>query len=533
MPTIITYNGENPFLFDGEQYSPYIGQDIQINQLDQRLNSLETYVITGEVYNCDGFDKLLEYQQQIIEKFGTDFRTLSIEESGEQIWKRDFCKIISINFPQNRYSSILPFSITLESYSKDFFKLNYHIINPSDSWSFQENKNKTLNTTRTISAKGLRDNKSAIENAKNFVLAQKEINKISATFICQEYNLCLQSVSESINRFTGEYSLTENYISDINKKSDHILRYSVSQNKGENGIEEVSISGQIQGCKNSDFQNVRNFYKTLNIFSLAYKDYSVDGDKYLNPNPVVESVSENEKDRIIDFSYSFDNLNESNINIKLSVSIDESIDSISATVIGEISAKQKHNVTWQQIKSKYDSFNAFPFAQQVFDSYVSFFNNKGTLYSSISTKTKTEKQFNKTISFSYTYTNNLTNEDGIFKNFSSKISITPALNKFSEKVFIDSKIGIMNLGYYNRVVLSISGSATAKKGKESSAKAAIESKLQNLFLKFGKTNKSVVESKNIDSSFDLKNWSFSASWSFENSLITDSNYKTLNVSAYV
>lgn len=534
MATIIKYNGGNPFLFDGEQYSPTISQDVVITQLDQRFNSVETYSINGEIHACQGFNKLLEYQKQIINGFNADFKTLEIEESGQTIFQRDFCKILSINFPQNRYSAILPFSITLESYPKDFFKSSYYIQNPADSWSFSENKNKTLEVSRTISAKGIRDNKSAIENAKNFVLAQKEINKLSPTFICKEYNLCLQSVSESINRFTGEYSLTQSYIADINKKSNYILRYSVDQSDAGNGIIEVTLSGDIKGCKNTSFSELRNYFVTLSPFSLAYETFTLDGAKYLNPNQITESITENEKDRVINFSYTFNNQQVNNVFVKLSVSINESTSDISATVSGEIRANKKYKVSWQEIKNTYKSFSAFPYAQAVFNNYVSLFNNKGSLYSSIISKSKTENEFVKRIDFSYTYSNNKTNEDGIFKNFNSSINIIPAINKFSENIFIDSQIGITNLGYYNRCRITISGSATSKKSiSPSVVKNEIELKAANLFSKYGKLTNSFLESKSIENGFDNKNWSFNFSWSFDNNRIHNSDYKTINVSSYV
>lgn len=452
----------------------------------------------------------------------------------EEVWSRDFCKVLSINFPENNYSSILPFSITLECYPKDFFKSNYYVINPVDSWVFTENKNQTLNVTRQIGAKGLRDGKQGIENAKSFVLAQKEINKISPTFLCRDYNLCLENSSETINRITGEYSLNQSFIADINKKTTNILRYTVDESDSGDGIVSVSISGDLKGCKNLNFEQLRTEFNTLSIFSLANQVYNIDGSKYLNPNPISESISENEKDRVINFNYTFDNQQKSNIYVKFSVAIDESLESIKTTVYGEIKGNKKYKVTFQEIQDKYNTFNPFPYALDVFNTYVSIFNNKGVLYPNIIQKSKTEIPFNKAIKFSYTYTNNKTNEDNIFKNFNSSASITPATNKFAEKTYIDNKILVVNLNSYNRCNISISGSATSKKGvSKATVISNIESKVLNLFNEYGKPTRAVLESKNIKNSFDDKNWNYSFSWSFENSVIHNTDYTTVNVSSYI
>jgi len=452
----------------------------------------------------------------------------------EEVWSRDFCKVLSINFPENNYSSILPFSITLECYPKDFFKSNYYVINPVDSWVFTENKNQTLNVTRQIGAKGLRDGKQGIENAKSFVLAQKEINKISPTFLCRDYNLCLENSSETINRITGEYSLNQSFIADINKKTTNILRYTVDESDSGDGIVSVSISGDLKGCKNLNFEQLRTEFNTLSIFSLANQVYNIDGSKYLNPNPISESISENEKDRVINFNYTFDNQQKSNIYVKFSVAIDESLESIKTTVYGEIKGNKKYKVTFQEIQDKYNTFNPFPYALDVFNTYVSIFNNKGVLYPNIIQKSKTEIPFNKAIKFSYTYKNNKTNEDNIFKNFNSSASITPATNKFAEKTYIDNKILVVNLNSYNRCNISISGSATSKKGvSKATVISNIESKVLNLFNEYGKPTREVLESKNIKNSFDDKNWNYSFSWSFENSVIHNTDYTTVNVSSYI
>ena len=452
----------------------------------------------------------------------------------EEVWSRDFCKVLSINFPENNYSSILPFSITLECYPKDFFKSNYYVINPVDSWVFTENKNQTLNVTRQIGAKGLRDGKQGIENAKSFVLAQKEINKISPTFLCRDYNLCLENSSETINRITGEYSLNQSFIADINKKTTNILRYTVDESDSGDGIVSVSISGDLKGCKNLNFEQLRTEFNTLSIFSLANQVYNIDGSKYLNPNPISESISENEKDRVINFNYTFDNQQKSNIYVKFSVAIDESLESIKSTVYGEIKGNKKYKVTFQEIQDKYNTFNPFPYALDVFNTYVSIFNNKGVLYPNIIQKSKTEIPFNKAIKFSYTYKNNKTNEDNIFKNFNSSASITPATNKFAEKTYIDNKILVVNLNSYNRCNISISGSATSKKGvSKATVISNIESKVLNLFNEYGKPTRAVLESKNIKNSFDDKNWNYSFSWSFENSVIHNTDYTTVNVSSYI
>ena len=71
-----------------------------------------------------GYDKLVNYEDQIIENFHGQFEPFVIVEDGEVIFARDYVKVESINFDTNKHSKIVDYSIDLTAtYSIVFFFL--------------------------------------------------------------------------------------------------------------------------------------------------------------------------------------------------------------------------------------------------------------------------------------------------------------------------------------------------------------------------------------------------------------------------
>jgi hypothetical protein len=80
------------------------------------------------------------------------------------------CRVNNITFEGGNYSTLVDYSIAIDSYDETLFSGTYGVIEPSDTISIQENSMGQISLSHDISARGFAtDDKSAIQNAKDFV----------------------------------------------------------------------------------------------------------------------------------------------------------------------------------------------------------------------------------------------------------------------------------------------------------------------------------------------------------------------------
>jgi hypothetical protein len=107
----------------------------------------------------------------------------------------------------------LKYTVKLKAY--DVFSKD-NVIDPSDSYSFTENEDGSVNVAHKVSAKGVKTNTStAFDNAVSFVnqyvgVDHYSTNACSPLFL-QNGDPILLNQSESSDRLAGMYSITENY----------------------------------------------------------------------------------------------------------------------------------------------------------------------------------------------------------------------------------------------------------------------------------------------------------------------------------
>ncbi len=328
----------------------YLGGEVWATKANVSLNGQIALLPKREKASGNNYEKLSAKRDQIAKEFagglGKSFQDFKVIGHGTSFILNN-CSITGVSFDSSRYVGIVNYNISLSGYldektsGKSFYKTNYGVSSPVDSWAYSESAGiGTL--AHTISATGYNSKKSTNYNAflkaKDFVDSRKGLtNQISSLFISNAHpktgssdSLILTSVSETADRLTGSYGITENYSFATNKSSvaagkevglpnpqtNKILTtYSIafSEEHGSDFVQ-VTISGEVTGSKISSvsWEDVRSDFKSIKFYELANKAYLNHIERTgvnleLNDSPVTFSISPNEEAKKIGFSLVYDN----------------------------------------------------------------------------------------------------------------------------------------------------------------------------------------------------------------------------------
>lgn len=311
---------------------------------------------------------LFQAQNSLLNGFGTDFQTLVIKDTdgGDDIVYNGYnCIVRGINFDESPYKGLLPYSIDIDAYNEDYWNSvasnAMGVLDPEDSYDFdQDPEDEIVKISHTVSARGFNTSSSpnALHNAKTFVHGRTgykfdtyvglpkfiEVGTCGSAGTAGEqccFIPVLKTQSESIDRISSTYSVTETYEADPSGCSGIILRYSTSL---ESGINDDFVRGTIDAeathSKTGDWEDLRTYFQGINFLDLLKDDTEF---TTFNPVPITLNVDENETGRAIGFSASWDDNNLFTSNVLYDHSVSFSTDAISdittATVNGTIKAR--------------------------------------------------------------------------------------------------------------------------------------------------------------------------------------------------
>lgn len=193
---------------------PINGVQTQIKQ-DQFGNSF-TEMTTGEVHS-------------VTDIFKENFKSFQVKDNGVVLpeYNISSCLVDEISFDKGKWQVGTPVKYTVKLKAYDVFDVDA-VLEPTDSWSWTENEDGSVNGTHKISAKGIKTGTlSAFDRARSFV--DKRVNhtytKSNPTYGKAVFHSApsfigggaggahptLVSVSENMNRLEGSYSVTENW----------------------------------------------------------------------------------------------------------------------------------------------------------------------------------------------------------------------------------------------------------------------------------------------------------------------------------
>ena len=143
--------------------------------------------------------------------FSNQFKNLVVKDDQNNVlYQWNNVTVDSLKFDSSTYyqGSFVKYSVKLKSYS-----VPSGVTDPSNEYSFAQNEDGTVNVSHKISAKGLRGSNAAFSNAVNFVsqFTGKDPYSNCAPYFVPNGSGILLSISETINRSEGIYSVNETY----------------------------------------------------------------------------------------------------------------------------------------------------------------------------------------------------------------------------------------------------------------------------------------------------------------------------------
>lgn len=470
MRTEILYN--NIPVFSGLCPTPLMSRSHNFIQYGSRWGSTEVLELEGVLVGSGNFQDMLSKQSQLISGFSQNFGNLIIQEESQNIFERDVCFIRDISFNENKYSWLLPFNISLETYPSGFFSGFYGVLEPKNSISFSESEDGVVSISHDISARGFNtdsNQSNALQNAIDFCYQYSGLSNILSPTFISNFNLdksVLKTISSSINRLNATCRVAESWQYDPILGGTGILRYDTSLNSGfEDGIIKIDINGSLQGGQNVSMSGLRTRIASINFKDLAEQDYLNFYSGNLNSTPLSISIEENPFSNSVSFNYSFDNDPRPNPLITDSFSLQHN------DINGVKSATVNVDFQWRggcqcdnnmdQLDSALANFNFYNLAATRNEYYCPGTYLKYSPVSSGVSRDRNECKISASVSFEE-LNSDLIPPDPL-QDFQYTLSVEPAIPKYSAKPTIcEGKYSIYDLRYANRAKFSINGQSVLK-----------------------------------------------------------------------
>lgn len=518
----ILYSGLDAF---APQPTPYIGLEEQDIYVSEYWGTKEIMTLQGQITGCT-FQDIITAQNNILNTFDASFQTIEIWQiqgsASGLVYSKPLSDIQSIVFSQSRMVGALDYAIQIDCYPSGLYSGAYGILEPSDTWSYEEQDNESLNAVHTISCQPFNTSSgpsNALTNARDWAFGRSGMGgMILPIFISgiSTQNFCLLTQAESINRFNGTYSLVEIYTNDLTRTGYGVLRYTTDVNSGSNIIT-VNLQGSAQGCC-QNLSGIREAYNRISWLSVANNAYeSVFGLRDLNPIPLAKSFNEDPFTTRIDFAYSYDNNNQPEVwfdyTTDLSVGtngyITASIQGIVYARGGDLTSKLIRTQAYANTVNLYNLilpyYNTFDVSSIVPLNPIPTQNGKGI------------NQSEGTVSLNATFTNQ-EQVDNSLDEFNCTIEVIPSRVQVNSEPIVDGLglYSVIVLNYASRASLSINGTAITNREYDASQGVdAVRQKCFNLFTQYGSTNIATLDRDEISQSrTDDRALSFSFSWSY-------------------
>lgn len=531
----IIYGGLDAF--SGIAPIPFVSREEMMISVGERWGVLRTLTlngqITGELSGASGqYEDVIAKQNTLLDRFRKSFQPFVITEAGETIYSGDYNIIKGISFGESKYVGILPFTLTVDCYPSDLFSGYYGVLEPSHEVSYEKTDDGLVNITHTISAKGFNtsSNSDALDNAAGFVRSLTGQNSMCPAFFIEGNLLAkarLKSSAETIDRLAAKYSVTETYVADPSGFTSGILRYVVNISSGiQNGVTTVSLEGSLDGGKDMTEEQLRADYLGINAYGLASGCYySMVGASDLNTGYLSSGVQESPRDMKVSFSVAFNNdvAPLTFLDYRLSTNTDAMSEITSVSFDGTIKSRGDLKTRWERVSGYYAN------TLNVWGVVYSGYSGMGFAYPLNPVPTTSGVTFNSfagTISVNASWNNRNIPPSG-FSKFDYDISFSPGVRKYSVTPYLDGTINgvrnsgyaIFDLGYWNRAVMNVNGSAVLMTGVDmslASGGAAIQDFLKSLISSYTNNNRRVLENFSITSGTNgvRPSFSFAASVSF-------------------
>jgi hypothetical protein len=226
MPTTVKYNGTEIIP------APFFSRSVEPIDYGNRWGQVTNITLDGVITDLAGSGSRLNYLNSI---FSDGFKELLVESDGATYFTGQNCVLENISFGDNSFPSdagvAVPYSVTMKHY-----QVPSGVTDISNEFSYQDNPDGTVDVSRKMSAKGLKTNTDAIENAYNFVSFLTGINPLSVhspNFVDKKglggaTDAVLLSVDESFDRLDAKYEVSEKWKYETGSSNNYISTFSLS-----------------------------------------------------------------------------------------------------------------------------------------------------------------------------------------------------------------------------------------------------------------------------------------------------------------
>lgn len=521
-PIQIIYNGVDAFY---PQPTPFIGLDETTIYTDEIWGRAEALSLNGQLTGCS-FDAIVTAQNDLLNRFNKSFQTLAVWQNDGMggsglVFQKPLSEIQSIQFAQDRMFGVLPYTINLTCYPSGLFSGAYGVLNPEDTWSFQEQENATMAVTHTISCQPFNTSagpSNALTNARNWAFGRTGINSTVYPIMISGVspaNFCLLTQAENIDRFNGTYSITENYTNDLARTGYGVIRYSTTLDSGNNSIT-VGLQGTAQGC-GQNLTGIRYAFGRLDKTAIAIKQYqSAFNLTDLNPIPLTQTFNEDPLTATIDFSYLYDNSNLPPVSFDYTVDLNVGTNGlIGAAIQGTIRARGGDWAT------KLALCQAYATGVNLYNLVLPFYNgfdssSSAPLNPVPLSNGQTNNYSESTVSLNATF-DNKTKVSDVLDRFDYTVNIVPSLAQVDAKPVLNGlgTWSVVNLRFGSRATVAINGAAIVNSAYTvAQGVATIQQQAYSLFAQYGSfTNATLDKNEVTKSRTDDKALSFSFVWS--------------------
>lgn len=515
----IKYNGIDAF---APQPTPFIVLNEDSIYEGELWGRSENITLQGQLTGCT-YDDIVAAQSQLLNNFNKSYQTLEVyQQTGNvsfKVFEKNLVQINSVQFDQSRWLGVLPYSISLTCYPSGLFSGAFGILNPSDVWSFDEQKDVSLNATHTISCQPFNTSagpSNALDNARNWAFGRTGMQNCIAPIMISGVNpsdFCLLTQQETIDRFNGNYSLVENYTNDLTRSGYGVIRYTTEITSG-NGLISVSLNGTAQGC-GRNITGLRYAVSQINMTAVAANAYqSVFQRTDLNPIPLTQTFNEDPFTTNITFAYTYDNSNLPSVWFDYDVNCSVGTNGfITTNIQGTVYARGGDTASKLARAKSYAAtgVNLYSLALPFYNSFdvsssVVPLNPVAVQYS------QTNNETEGTVSLAATYNNTLQGGSALEK-FECTFSVNPSKPQIDAQPVLDGngRYSVVDLNYKTRTRVAIQGSAITKRDYTSSAGVlAVQQYAYQLFSQyfgFGYVTQSNINTSRTDErliSFDFE-----------------------------
>jgi len=461
------------FFSNHELPTPSVERSSEIINFGENRGTKEIVTLIGSVYKknveeCDYFSNLIHLRDQLLTFFSDDYNSLEIQENGQSIYNRDFCKIEDVSFEGSEYKKVLNFKITISCYDEDLHNEFFGINSPQNRQEINFSDG-LYRITRELSAVGenLQDSNSLIntknstnyssgmENAISFVKSLKNSDNIIIPKEHPELKFYLVNESETIDRIKNFYSVTQEYLADTfdNQENHGVLRYVIEQSDNFAAIKTARINGTLQFSKYQDISLLRSRYDEIDFYDLLTTKL---GTTIYSKMPVALNVTENLESKNISFNIIYDNndaYDDCGVAHHNNFSITEDGGYVNVSMSGTVYARGPIERRWDFVKKKFYSQSGYiEDARSACQAELDLHYGSGvmTINSVPETENITENKLAANINYSYNFTNKYV-PDGFIS-----FNIAASMNFPVDQLSIDMNYGKPS-GADGRFILTDSG----------------------------------------------------------------------------